>query len=153
MFTAENTVLIRRPVSEVFAYVTDPTKIAEWRTNVLEIIGYEPPLHLGSTYEIAEREMGRHQFGQHVTAYEPDRLIVTETTSGAVRPLQRYSFESTADGGTRYTARLDITTHGVMRLFEPLMRGRVRKRMVTYGENLKRNLESPGEAAVAQPAS
>lgn len=141
MFTAENTVIINRPVSEVFAYVADPTKLHEWRPNVVGIIGYNPPVRAGATYELVERMMGRHQFGQRVTAYETDRLIVIETTSGAVRPVQRYAFEPASDGGTRCDVRLDVTTSGVMRIFEPLLRGRVRKTMVGYGENLKRNLE------------
>ncbi len=141
MFTGENTVIINRPVSEVFAYVADPTTLHEWRPNVVEIIGYDPPVRAGTTYELVEKLMGRQQFGQRVTAYETDRLIVIETTSGAVRPVQRYSLEPTSEGGTRCDVRLDVTTFGVMRIFEPLLRGRVRKTMVTYGENLKRNLE------------
>jgi len=141
MFSAENAITINRPVSEVFAYASDPTRIHEWRPNVLEIIDYDPPVRMGTTYELAEKLMGRQQFGQRVTAYEPDRLMVIETTSGAVRPVQRYTFEATSNGGTRYAVRLDVTTFGVMRIFEPLLRGRVRKTVVTYGENLKRNLE------------
>jgi uncharacterized protein YndB with AHSA1/START domain len=155
MFTAENVITIQRPVAEVFAYATDPTKLHEWRPMVLEIIGYEPPLRLGTTYELAEKLMGRQQFGQRIVTYEPDRLVVIETTSGGVRPTQRFTFEPTSDGGTRYTAHLDIRTYGVMRIFEPLMRGRVRKTMVAYGENLKRNLESmPRQGQpTAQPVS
>ncbi len=141
MFTAENVVTIDRPVAEVFAYATDPTKLSEWRPNVIEVIGYQPPMQAGTSYEIAEKMMGRQQFGQRVTAYEPGRLLVIETTSGSVRPVQHFSFESMTDGGTRYTARLEIRTYGIMRIFEPLLRGRVRKTMASYGENLKRNLE------------
>jgi uncharacterized protein YndB with AHSA1/START domain len=154
MFVAENTIAIQRPPAEVFAYATDPLKIAEWRSNVLEVIGYDPPVRQGTTYELAERLMGRQQFGQRVVTYEPNRLAVIETTSGSMRPLQQFSFEPTADGGTRYTARLEVHTSGIMRLFEPLMRGRVRKTMVAYGENLKRNLERPRQdQRMAAPAS
>lgn len=142
MFTVENTVEIQRPVAEVFAYASDPLKIAEWRPNVLEIIGYEPPLRAGTTYELAENMMGRKVFGQRVTDFEQDRLVVIETTSGSVRPVQRYTCEPISEGATRFTARLDVTTFGLMRLLEPLFRGQVRKRMVEYGENLKRNIEA-----------
>lgn len=152
MFTVENTVTIDRPVAEVFAYAMDPLKIPEWRPNVLEIIGYQPPLQAGTSYEIAENMMGRKVFGQRVTEYQQDRLVVIETTSGAVRPVQRFSVEPLSEGSTRYTARLDITTHGFMRLMEPLFRGSVRKRMVEYGNNLKRNLEALPRAAADAPA-
>lgn len=155
MFTAENAITIDRPVAEVFAYATDPIRLSEWRPNVIEVIGYQPPMHAGTSYELAEKMMGRQQFGQQVTAYEPDRLVVIETTSGSVRPIQRYDFEPTPGGGTRFITHLEIRTYGVMRIFEPLMRGRVRKTMVTYGENLKRNIESMprSDEAAAQPAS
>jgi uncharacterized protein YndB with AHSA1/START domain len=155
MFTAENSITINRPPAEVFAYVSDPMKFHEWRPMVLEVLGFEPPIRSGSTYTLAENLMGRKEYGQRVTTYEPDRLLVVETTSGSVRPVQRYTFEPTSDGGTRHSVRLDVTTSGIMRLFEPLMRGRIRKTMVTYSENLKRNLEGrsrEGEAA-AQPAT
>ncbi|HRC62718.1 MAG TPA: SRPBCC family protein [Dehalococcoidia bacterium] len=152
MFTAENTVTIDRPVGEVFAYAMDPLRIHEWRPNVLEIIDYEPPLRAGTEYQIAENMMGRKVFGQRVTEYQQDRLVVIETTSGSVRPVQRFSVEPLSEGSTRYTARLDITTHGFMRLMEPMFRGSVRKRMVEYGNNLKRNIEAlPRVEADARP--
>lgn len=143
MFVAENEVIIDRPVSDVFAYATDPLRIPRWRPNVLEVIGYTAPTGVGTTYELAEKLMGRRQqFGQRVTAFEADNLEVIETTSGAVRPVQRFTFEATADGGTRYHARLEVQTLGIMRIFEPLMKGQVKKTMVQYGENLRRNLEN-----------
>jgi uncharacterized protein YndB with AHSA1/START domain len=154
MFNAEHTVTINRAPNEVFAYVSDPTRLHEWRPNVLEVIGYEPPVRAGSTYELAEKFMGRRmQVGQRVVAYEPDRHIEIETTSGSVLPRQHYSFEPTADGGTRYTVRLEMRTQGFMRIFEPLMRGQVRKMMATYSENLKRNVESVPQGGEASTAS
>jgi hypothetical protein len=93
MFTAENSITINRPPAEVFAYVSDPMKFHEWRPMVLEVLGFEPPIQSGSTYTLAENLMGRKEYGQHVTTYEPDRLLVVETTSGSVRPVQRYAFE------------------------------------------------------------
>ncbi len=143
MFVAENEVIIHKPVEEVFAYATDPNRLSRWRPSVLEVIGYTPPVGVGATYELAEKLMGRRQqFGQRVTAHEPNRLQVVETTSGSVRPTQRFTFEPISDGRTRYAARLEVHTSGLMRLFEPLMRGKVRKTMGIYGENLKRNLEN-----------
>lgn len=142
MFSAEHTVTINRPPAEVFAYLSDPTKLHEWRPNVLEVIGYDPPVQAGSTYELVEKFMGRRmQVGQRVTAYEQDRLIEIETTSGSVLPAQRYSFEPNSEGGTWYTVHLEMRSKGFMRIFEPLMRGQVRKMMASYSENLKHNLE------------
>ncbi len=152
MFAVENTVTIDRPVAEVFAYAMDPLRIHEWRPNVLEIIGYEPPLRAGTTHEIAENMMGRKVFGQRVTEFQQDRVVVIETTSGSVRPVQRFTVEPLSEGSTRYTAHLDITTHGFMRLMEPLFRGQVRKRMVEYGQNLKRNIEALPRATTDAPA-
>ena len=70
-----------------------------------------------------------------------------ETTSGSIRPIQRFTFTSTASGGTRYHARLEVHTRGFMRLMEPMLRGQVRKGMVEFGNNLKQVLEAEPRAA------
>src|SRR5262245_41007348 len=129
MFTARNVVDIRRPVADVFAFVVDPINIPRWRTNTVEVLEYDPPVGVGSTYTIVERSMGRRQAGQRVMEFEPNRLIVIETTSGSLRPVQRFVFEAMPDGGTRYDASLEVTITGLMRLFEPLMRGMIQKTM------------------------
>lgn len=142
MFIAHNIVTINCPVGEVFAYVANPSNIPRWRTNTVEVLDVRLPIGVGSTYTLIEQAMGRRLAGQRVCEFEPNRLIVIETTSGTLRPVQRFTFEATSTGGTVYDARLDVTTSGIMRLLEPFMRGTIQKTMGTYGENLKRNLET-----------
>lgn len=141
MFVAENIVEIARPPAEVFAFVTDPRNIPKWRPIALEVLNVPDTIGVGSTYELIEQMMGRHRFGQRVLEHQPDRLHVLETLDGPVRPIQRYTLEPAAGGGTRLRARLEVRTYGFMRLFEPFMRGQVRKTMVEYGDNLKRAIE------------
>jgi uncharacterized protein YndB with AHSA1/START domain len=142
VFTAENVVTIDRPIDDVFAFVANPHNIPRWRTNAIEAIDVELPLRAGSSYTLVESMMGRKRFGQRVVEYDPPHGIVIETTSGALRPVQHFTFAPAPGGGTTYTARLEVRGYGVMRLFEPLLRGMVRKGMRTYGENLKRALEA-----------
>ena len=147
MFVAENTVEIDRPVEEVFVFVTNPYNIPRWRKNAIEALQVQEPIQAGSTYVLAENYMGRKEFGQRVTEFVPNQRFVVETTSGSIRPVQRFSFEPTASGGTRYHARLEVHTRGFMRLMEPMLRGQVRKSMVEFGNNLKRLLEAQPRTA------
>ncbi|MSP23114.1 MAG: hypothetical protein EXR66_08965 [Dehalococcoidia bacterium] len=133
---------IARPPADVFAYGTNPRNIPKWRPIALEVLNVVEPIGVGSTFDLVENMMGRRQFGQRVLEHVPDQLHVIETTSGPVRPIQHHSFGAPAFGGTRYTARLEVYTQVPMRLFEPPLRGRVRKSMAKYGLNLKRVLEA-----------
>ena len=40
--------------------------------------------------------MGRKEFGQRVTEFVPNQRYIVETTSGSIRPVQRFMFEPTA---------------------------------------------------------
>ena len=39
MFTVEQSIVINRPIEQVFAYVTNPNNITKWRPDVLAING------------------------------------------------------------------------------------------------------------------
>ena len=49
MFTVEQSVIINRPVEDVFAYVTTPSNIPKWRPDVLEINGANGSVAVGAS--------------------------------------------------------------------------------------------------------
>ena len=142
MFSIERSVVVERPLSEVFAYVADPRNTPAWRPAVLEVTGAQPPIGEGSTFGEAVNFMGRKTFGMRVTAFEPDRRIVMVAESGPpVRPTQTYTFAAVEGGGTRLIVRADVRTGGVFSLMQPLLRPQFGKIWEQQLLALKRNLE------------
>jgi len=144
MASAKNSIVIDRPVSQVFAYVADGEKCPEWRPGVLDIKRVSGEgLGLGTKYaQGVKGPMGRRiEADYEITAYQPDRLIEFQTTTGPARPHGRYDFEAT-EGGTRVTFSLDAKMSGLSGL---LMGSMVQKTMdseVGMLTNLKRAIEA-----------
>ncbi|HEY7525788.1 MAG TPA: SRPBCC family protein [Candidatus Limnocylindria bacterium] len=140
--SAEYAVTIDRSVEDVFAYVADGENCSAWRPGVVDIkrIGGEG---LGARYAQGVRgPMGRRIAADYeVTAFEPNRRIEFQTTTGPARPHGRYLFAADG-GGTRLSFALEATLDGLSGLF---MGGAVQRTMndeVRTLDNLKRVLES-----------
>jgi uncharacterized protein YndB with AHSA1/START domain len=136
-FEIEIPVEIDRPVHEVFAYVTDPSKLPEWQTNTLEATPEQPgPLHQGSRV----REVHKAPFGKRVRSVvevarlEPDRAFDLRMVEG---PLAVHGDHRFADSNG--ATRLDVTIHGeAPRLMTPVLRRQFKRHFA----ELKRRLEA-----------
>lgn len=98
MIPFETEVRIRRPIGEVFAYLSDPLNLPRWNSAVRAVRktsggGY-------GTYSM-ERELpaGRAVNGLEIEAGQPQRAFAIRTTSGPTPFHYRYRL-STEDGGT-----------------------------------------------------
>jgi uncharacterized protein YndB with AHSA1/START domain len=135
---------IRRPVADVFAYSTDPDRLATWQTNTISAVREDDgPLGLGSRLREVHRAPGGKQLESvvEVCEYEPDRTFALRVVDGT--PVHaRMTFEPTEQGTLmRFRGHGQLT--GAMRLVQPLLQ-RVLKRQ--FAENcaaLKRVLETP----------
>jgi uncharacterized protein YndB with AHSA1/START domain len=142
MIDRSDSVTINRPVDEVFAYVTDTSNDPAWHTDVLEAQKTsEGPIGLGTTWHSRFKpSMGVSEGDMEVVAFEHNRREVLRGVIGPMKPTLTYLFES-ADGGTRFTRRIQIKISGMMRLMEPLMRLMTPKRNAGFVANLRRVLE------------
>jgi uncharacterized protein YndB with AHSA1/START domain len=141
MPAASHSVIIRRPVDDVFAFVADGEKCPQWRSGVLDIQRVSGE-GVGTRYaQGVKGPMGRRIAADYtITVFEPDRRIEFQTVTGPARPHGRYDFEA-ADGGTRLTFSLDAELTGLRKL---ILGGPVQKTMdaeVRTLDNLKRVLE------------
>jgi uncharacterized protein YndB with AHSA1/START domain len=149
--SAEYTVAIARPVDEVFAYVADGENCPAWRPGVVDIRRISGD-GLGARYAQGVRgPMGRRIPADfEITAFEPNRLIEFQTTTGPARPHGRYLF--TADNGrTRLSFGLEASLKGIGRMF---MGGAVQRTMnaeVRTLDNLKAILETAAAEAPHEP--
>jgi uncharacterized membrane protein len=116
MPSAQHSVSIRRPVSEVFAFVADGENAMRWRPGVLDVSRQsgEGP---GAIYRQGVKGPGGRRIAAdyEVTAFEPDRRIAFRAIAGPVRPTGEYRFSSEGDGATLSLA-LDATLTGWKRL-------------------------------------
>lgn len=141
VFTVKQSVTIDRPVEEVFAYVSDPANIPEWRSDVLEVKGPGGSIASGSTFEEMVNFMGRKSFTMQVIDYQPDHREVIQAVSGSgVRPTQTFRFKAVG-AGTQLDFSVDIRTYGLFRLMEPMLPGMIRKTWSRYLTGLKEILE------------
>ena len=135
---------IERPVGEVFAFVTDPARLASWQTNTVSAVQEDDgPLGLGTRLREVHRAGGRdHESLVEVTEYEPDRAFALHVVEGALPVDARMSFEPTERGTLmRFGAHGQAT--GALRLAEPLLRRTLKRQFANHCATLKRVLEVP----------
>ncbi|MDQ3627839.1 MAG: SRPBCC family protein [Actinomycetota bacterium] len=139
----EHSVVIRRPLEDVWTYVTDPANNPVWQGPVTEVrSGTGVPVAVGS--EIAEvmHFLGRRiEVTWAVTEYEPMQRSAVRTISGPVPMHGSYRFER-VDGGTRFTLGAEMQAHGLFKLAEPVFARMVDREGASSCEVLKELLES-----------
>jgi uncharacterized membrane protein len=137
-----NSVLIRRPVEQVFAYVTDLSNELRWQPEIKEVRITSPgPLGKGTTFIEVRRSFGiKWVWYLEVDEYEPPFRLCIRTLKGTLPYSGCRQFES-VPGGTLVTETGELKMPGPLRLFDGLFaRLSQRPLAVAYG-NLKALLE------------
>lgn len=141
MFTIEESIVVDRPVDEVFAFVSDVANDPKYREDILDARWTAPNgPGLGKTFEHHLNFMGRKWFTGKVTHYQPNRRIEVQYISGSIRPTYSMTFEALG-AGTRIVHRSTVQTFGLLRLMEPIMPRMGKARLARDYLNLKRLLE------------
>jgi carbon monoxide dehydrogenase subunit G len=141
MPSAENSVIINKPRSEVFQFVANHENDMKWRPGVLEIERASGEGR-GAVYRQGVKgPMGKRIPADfEVTAYEQGSHVAFRTLGGPVRPEGAYRFED-SNGGTRVTFSLNANLRGPQKLMAPMV-SKSMKSQVEALANLKRVLES-----------
>jgi len=144
MIHAEVSTTIRRPVAEVFSYVTDPTNEPAWHTDAAEARLLTPgPIGVGSRIAYVFPFIGRRSTSiGEVVAFEPPHLEAIHFDSGpfGLKPRITYRFEDLGESA-RFTRLAEADTPGLARLIAPLMQRLLARRSALFVENLRRRLE------------
>jgi len=140
-------ITIMRPVPEVFAYVSDFTQAAAWRTEVRRSSQQPPPpLRQGTRLVEAASVMGRTVVTECIVDdVEPGRRFTFRSVAGPIPVSGEFRVEPVALGST-VTYTLDAELRGVWRWCTPLLRRSGARTMARSLEQLRRLLE----ASVAQ---
>ena len=142
MPSAEHSVVIQRPVSEVFAYVVDGTTAPAWRKSIADIrLAGGIAGRVGARYEQGMKGPGgRIPADYELTEVVPDRRIAFKVTAGPARPEGRYDFVPEG-AGTRVTFGLSWEPKGIKEKLMAPMVARTMPGEVKALDELKRVLE------------
>ncbi len=142
MVKEHGSVIIRRPIEEVFAYVTDLTHSAAWQAQLLEARKLtDGPVGVGTRYVFVRQFMGRKmEAANEFVAYEPNRKVQFRFASGPMQGQGTYLFEATPDG-TKVTSIVEMQPGGLSRLATPLIAASLRREIAAGLPVLKELLE------------
>jgi uncharacterized protein YndB with AHSA1/START domain len=140
---ASGTIEIRRPVDEVFEFLSEGENDRRWRDGVLDI-RRKSGHGRGAIYEQGVKgPFGRRVPADYeITSYEPDRRIGFRAIAGPVRPEGSYEL-TPADGGTRVTFTLRAEPRGLAKLMSPMVAKTMRSEVAQL-DRLRAVLEQPG---------
>jgi uncharacterized protein YndB with AHSA1/START domain len=138
----ETRVRIRRPIEDVFAYLSDPANFPDWNSAVHAVRAIsETPKNVGSTYSM-ERELpsGRAENELEIVALDSPREFTIRTTSGPTPFRYRYQLSS-ENGETIVSLDAEVELEGAAAFAAPLARRAVKRGVDDNFAALKKILE------------
>ncbi len=146
MAAIASSIEIARPPEEVFAYVLDPSRLAEWQQSLVSASSEGGgPLSAGSKVSTIRRVgRGERAMTMEVVSMTPPRSWALRGIDGPVRLIVNGTIEPTDEGaGSRIAIDIDFEGHGIGKLLVPLVvRRQAAKEHPGNLENLKQRLES-----------
>src|SRR5690606_17077299 len=105
---SENTLIINRPVEDVFQFLITPEHNELWMSMIINTIRDETgPVSLGSTWQHQAKFMGRQiDLNFEVTELEPNRRVCVRNVAGPISFHGCYRLKA-ANGGTQFTHTLE----------------------------------------------
>jgi carbon monoxide dehydrogenase subunit G len=134
-------VIVGRPPADLFDFVTDQDRVADWNDHVqrVEVVG-GGPVAVGSRLRQHRTRNGRDFVLEfQVTAHEPPRRHVVEGSVFGVATTIAFLIEP-ADDGTQVTMDADVRGRGLTALLAPVVTREMRKSAVAALADLQRLL-------------
>lgn len=144
MVEVEASVLINRPIDEVFTFVTTPENDAQWYIGV-ESRDHTPdePAGVGSTSQSTIRFLGLPvDVTWQVDEYDPPNKIGVKTIEGPIPVEADYTFEATGEGQTKVAVHGKADVGKVFGIADPLVERMAQRQWDASFENLKDVLEN-----------
>jgi len=119
MIKVEASIVIQKPVQEVFAYSDDPANNKAWQEGLVESKKTSPgPTGVGTQITDVRKFLGRDMDSKlEVTAYEPNKRVTVKTISGPVK-FEITTLYEPAEGGTKVTMMGEGEPGGLFKLAE-----------------------------------
>lgn len=142
MIKVQHSVVINRPVAEVFAFVTDPANETKWQEGVVSASTTSAgAMGVGSEVVETRKFMGRDMVSKmKVSAYEANKKFVFKVADGPVPFEMNQTYESNGDG-TKISVVIEGEPGGFFKLAEGMVRKQLETQMAADFERAKKVLE------------
>jgi carbon monoxide dehydrogenase subunit G len=139
--TFENTVMISRPIEQVFGFLSDFENVPRWNYAILETHKIsQGPVGVGTIYQQLRSVPSRNQERFEVTAYTPPRQLEIRGQLGPFPSRLSYALDTVTEG-TRITNSVELELRGPGRLLGRVAVPRVRDAVAANLRTLKELLE------------
>ena len=141
---AEGSIDIKRPLGDVFDYVSDVGNYPEWMAHVLEVQQDTPGAPQESDrFIVAIKSVGRRFETPYArTTYEAGRGYTDQAVGGPVPDQQWHASFQEVPGGTRVTRTVDAHPDGLLKLLEPVQKLAAERQLRKDLQTLKNLLEA-----------
>jgi uncharacterized membrane protein len=154
MSTIEHSIVINRPIDDVFRFVHKPQNDPSWQTTLIECQQVEEgPVGVGTQVRERRRFLGiQVEMTKEITEYEPFTSSAFTYVSGGAPMSGRYRLEP-LDGATKLTAIGYVEPRGFFRWAEPLFSSMAGRELEASLGHLKDLLEvGPEQILLEEPA-
>jgi uncharacterized protein YndB with AHSA1/START domain len=119
---AERTLVVSRPIDEVFEFLADGTRRMLWRPGIREVSLMTNATQLGAVYrQVVAGPGGRDVDCDYlITGWEPPTRLEFAVVAGPVRPTGSIELAEREANHTQITMRLDGAPQGLRRLLAPM---------------------------------
>jgi uncharacterized protein YndB with AHSA1/START domain len=139
--TFENTVMIARPIDDVFAFLADFENIPKWNYAIVETRKVsQGAVGVGTIYQQVRSVPSRSEESFEVTAYNPPRHLEIRGQLGPFPSRLSYALDAIAEG-TRVTNSVELELRGPGRLLGRVAVPRVRDAVAANLRKLKELLD------------
>lgn len=139
MINIERSIVIHKPVEEVFALVTDGSKASSWQGGLEAVEGQASAV--GEQYTEVRKFMGREMRSvMEITSYEPNARWSAKVRKGPVPYEVTVRFEP-LDGSTKLTTRVEGEPTGFFKVAEGMFKSQLEKSIDEDTNRLKKMME------------
>ncbi|HLF89492.1 MAG TPA: SRPBCC family protein [Anaerolineales bacterium] len=145
MFNEIASVIIHRPIEDVYAFMSQPKNRLVYDPDLLDVRQTpEGPLRMGTQIVEVRSMLGRKgEMVTEVSELDPNRRIgYRSRKDDPMNAFGHYQFES-APEGTRLTLNFTLAPKGLMQLVVPLLATRLRRDIQAGVQRIKTTLEKP----------
>lgn len=138
---AESSIVINKPLAEVFAFVTNHDNTTKWQNGVDAVIPDGPPNVVGSKYTEVRKFMGQEMKSvMEITAFEQDSKWAAKVLKGPVPFTVTAAF--TAEGSaTKMDTTVEGEPKGFFKIAGGMLESQLTKSLQEDAESLKKILE------------
>lgn len=151
MFEVEESIVIDRPVAEVFAIVADQTNIPRWQRGIAEVHRLTPdPIGVGTRHEVVRKFLGRElSVTTEYVRYDPNQVVTFTAITGPAVMEVSYLTEAVSEG-TKLTCHLKMDQKGLFRVADSLVSRNMKKDFTASFRTLKGMLEIPSHTSTGR---